>query len=132
MKAKKGGEIIFSTDNKVGKLEEIARLIKDNGINIRAISAWVIDGKAFFRLVSSDNTKAREALQNLGKDIDEKEVVIVDIPDKVGQLFALASKLKDNNIDLKHIYGTTSQSEKTAAIIFSSNNNDKALKIIAG
>lgn len=131
MKAVKGTEIIFSTDNKVGKLEEISRLIKERGINIIAISAWVIDGKAFFRLVSSDNAKAKEVLQTLG-NIDEKDVVIADMPDKVGQLFALASKLKDNNIDLKHIYGTTSESEKSAVIIFSSNDDDKALKIIAG
>jgi hypothetical protein len=128
MKAAKGTELLLTTDNKVGKLEEIAKAIKDNGINIRAISAWAFDDKAYFRIVASDNAKTKEILQTLGK-VEEKDVVIVDMPDEVGQLFQLASKLKDNNIDIHHIFGTTSEPGKSAIIIFSSDDNAKALQV---
>ena len=131
MKGIKSKEIILKADNKVGELEEIAGAIKDNGINIRAISAWIFEDKAYFRLVVSDHDKAKEILQDFG-GVSEKEVVIVDMPDEVGQLFLLASKLKDNNIDLSYLYGTTSESGgKPAIIVFSSDNNEKALKVIS-
>lgn len=130
MRGVKGTEILLTTDNRVGKLEEIARVIKDNGINIRAISAWAFDDKAFFRLVASDTKKTKEILQSQGT-IEEKDVIIVDMPDEVGQLFLLASKLRDNGIDLKYIYGTASEPRKPAIIVFSSDNNDKALEIIS-
>jgi len=129
MKAVKGQEIILTVENKVGELAEISKLIKDNDINIRGISAWVIDDKAFFRLIASDNEKTKELLKNLG-EVNEKEIVIVDMPDEVGQLFLLASMLKDNNVDLDYIHGTTSESGRAAMVVFSSSNNDKALEVI--
>lgn len=129
MKAVKAGELFLTTDNKVGKLEEISRLVKAEGVNIRAISAYVVGDQAFFRLVTSDNDKAKQALSSLGS-IEDKEVVIVDMPDKVGELYSVASKLKEAAIDLSYIYGTTSEPDKPAVIIFSSDDNDKALQVI--
>ncbi len=130
MRGVKGDEIVLIVDNKVGKLEEVTSTVKENGVNIRAISAWAVEDKAFFRLITSDNEKAKEALAGLG-NIEIKEVVIVEMPDEVGQLDALASKLKDSNIDISHIYGTTSEPGKPAIVIFSCNDNEKALQAIS-
>lgn len=130
MKVTKATELLLIADNKVGTLTEIARQVKDNGLNIRAISAWAFDDKAYFRLVVSDESKAREVLQNLGK-LEEKEVLIVDIPDESGQLFSLTSKLKDNNIDIRYLYGTSSQSGSSAIVILSSDSDQRALEIIS-
>ena len=130
MKAVKGKEIIFTGENKIGELEEIARIIKDNGVNIRAISAWAVNGKAVFRLLTSDNAKTKELLLVKGK-VEEREIVIVEMPDEVGQLQLLAFKLKGNGLDLDYIYGTTHEPGKSAIIIFSANDNEKALGIIS-
>ncbi len=130
MQGTKAREILIGTDNRVGKLAEVAGAIKDSGINIKTISAWAADSKAFFRLVTSDNFKAKEVLQGLG-DIEEKEVVLVDLPDEVGRLAMLVSRLKNKNVDLNYIYGTTSEHGKSAIIVFSSNDNDAALEVIS-
>jgi len=130
MRGEKGLELFLTADNKVGKLEEVSGLLKNGGVNIKSISAWADSGKAFFRLVTSDNAKAKEILAGLGS-VEEKAVILVDMPDEVGQLNDLCLKLKDNNIDLTHIYGTTSEAGKSATIIFSSSDNDKALDIIS-
>ncbi len=130
MRAVKGKELYLTTDDKVGKLQEIASAVKAAGVNIRAISAWGADAKAYFRLVTSDNIKAKEALQSQGS-IEEKEVVIADMVDEVGQLESMASGLKEAGINLTHIYGTTSEPGKSAIIIFASDNNDKALDLLS-
>jgi hypothetical protein len=130
MKGRKGTELLLITDNKVGRLSEISQAVKDNEVDIQGISAWVFDQRAFFRLVVSNQPKTRKILESFGK-VEEKEVVIVEMPDEVGQLFDLASKLKDNNIDISYIYGTTSEPGKAAIVIFSSDNNDKVLEVIA-
>jgi len=130
MRGVKGEEIFLIADNKVGKLAEVAKVIKESGVNIRAISAWGVEEKAFFRLVTSDNAKARGALKKVGT-VEGKEVVIVEMPDEVGQLQALAAKLKDANIDITHIYGTTSEPGRPAIVIFACNDNEKALQAIS-
>lgn len=129
MKAVKGKEIVIVANNKVGELEKIARTLKEEGVNIRAISAWVFEDKAYFRLIGSDNERIQKVLGNLGS-LEEKDVIIVDMPDEVGQLFLLASVLKDNGIDLNYMYGTTSESGKSAIIVFSSSNDNKALEVV--
>ncbi|MBN3040707.1 MAG: ACT domain-containing protein [Candidatus Omnitrophica bacterium] len=130
MKAKLAEELLLITQNRVGKLAEISRTIKDNGINIMAISAWAFDDQAFFRIVASDHIKAKEILESIGK-VEIKKIVIAEMPDEVGQLLELASRLKDNDIDLNYVYGTTAEVGKPATIIFSSNNDIKALDVIA-
>jgi len=130
MKAVKGEEILLETENKVGKLEEIAKAVKEAGVNIRAISAYAVGDKAFFRIISSDNSKARSALESYGK-LTVKEAVIVEVPDEVGKLYNISSNLKNSGIDLRYIYGTTFEFGKPAIIVFSSSGNDKAVEIIS-
>ncbi len=129
MKAVKGEEVFLTTENKVGKLEEVTRVIKEKAINIRAINAYALGNQACLRLLTSDNTKTKEVLRGIGK-VESKEVVIVEMPDEVGQLHNLALLLKNANIDLTHIYGTTSQPKGSAIIVFSCNDNEKALKVL--
>jgi hypothetical protein len=129
MKASKSEEILLITQNKVGKMEEISLLIKENNIDVRGISAWAFDDEAFFRIVASDNQQAKEVLSAVGK-VEEKSIVVVQMPDEVGQLFQLASKLKNSGIDLNYVYGTTAKLGEPAIIIFSCDHNDKAIEVI--
>ncbi|MDD4954950.1 MAG: ACT domain-containing protein [Candidatus Omnitrophica bacterium] len=130
MKAVKGEELILTCDNKVGQLDALTSLLKEKNINLRGISAYAYESKAVFRLITSDNAKAKEAIKKLGS-LEAKEVIIVEMQDEVGQLNAIAKKLKDANIDLTHIYGTTSKPHDSAIIVFASNDNNKALAVVA-
>lgn len=130
MKAVKGEEILLTTANKLGKLEEICRLLKEKNVNLRSICAYAEKNKAWFMLITSDNVKAKDILKDVGK-IESRNVVIVDMPDEVGQLHALTAKLKAVGVDINYIYGTTSKPQESAITIFSSSDNDKALEAIA-
>jgi len=131
MKVVKGEEIFVITDNKVGKLAEVCGLISGADINIRAICAYAVEEKAFFRLITSDNKKTKVVLAKNDYYLEDREAVIVEIPDKVGELHSLVSKLKEAQIDLNYIYGTASKPEAEAIIVFSSNDNDMALDVLA-
>jgi len=129
MKVVKGEEIIVTVENRVGRLEEITGIISKEGINIRAIAAYVENNQAIFRIITSDNLKTKEILSQKGLKPEAKEVVIVELPDKIGELHTMAGKLKEANIDLEYIYGTTTTAE-VATLIFSSNDNEKAIQIL--
>jgi len=129
MKVVKGEEIIVAVENKVGRLEEITGMISKEGINIRAIAAYVENNQAIFRIITSDNLKTEEIFSQKGLKPEAKEVVIVELPNKVGELHRMAEKLKEANIDLEYLYGTTTTAE-VATLVFSSNDNEKAIQIL--
>lgn len=131
MKAVKAKELLIKTDNRVGALADLSGIIGSSGVNIRAISAWSTGSKTFFRLITSDNLKTKDVLRDNGYSYEENDVVIVELPDNVGELSSLAAKLKSKGIDLTHIYGTTSKPGYEAIVVFSSNDNDKVISIIA-
>ncbi|RKY40616.1 MAG: hypothetical protein DRP76_01550 [Candidatus Omnitrophota bacterium] len=129
MKVVKTEEIFLVTSNEVGKLAQITGVIAQKNINIRTICAYVRDNQAIFRIITSDNLRAKEVLSQ-DHNVELKEVVLVELPDEIGQLHKLGGKLKEEGIDLEYIYGTTSSSQ-VATLIFSSNDNEKALKILS-
>lgn len=130
MKVVKREEIVVAVENKVGKLEEITQLISKEEINIRAIAAYVENNQAIFRIITSDNLKTKEIFSQRGLKPETKEVVIIELPDKVGELHKMAERLKEANIDLEYIYGTTTTAE-VATLVFSSNDNEKATQVLA-
>lgn len=130
MRALKAQEILITVENKVGALTHILGLISAADINIKSISAWVVDNMASFRLITSQNLKIQDVLSGYNYSIEEKDVVILGLPDEVGELKNLTIELKEADIDLLYLYGTTSKPEDEALLIFSSNNNDKAVEIL--
>lgn len=130
MKAEHGKELLLTTENKCGKLAQVACLVANHNINIRAISAYAFDERAFFRIVASDHEKAKQVLSSVGK-VEEKDIVVVRMADEVGQLFQMASKLKDYNINLNYVYGSSLTAGKPGIIVFSSDSNSKAIEVIS-
>ncbi|MDD5194383.1 MAG: ACT domain-containing protein [Candidatus Omnitrophica bacterium] len=129
MKAVKGEEVVVVAPNKVGLLAAVTKLITEKSINIRAINGYVLGSDACFRLVTSDNAGTKEALSAIGR-VENKEVIIIEMPDEAGQLAKVAAKLEKAGINLTHIYGTAAQVKGSAIIIFSSNDNNKALDVV--
>ena len=128
MSAKIGKELYVTTPNKIGMLSEITGAIADTGTNIEAICAYAMEGEAYFMIVSGDNDKAKSAL---GKyKVNESEVVVVKMENKVGLAKEMADKLKAANIDLHYIYGTTSGSGP-AILVLKADNNAEAVKVLS-
>ncbi len=128
MKGLKGTEIVVSLEDKAGALGEITSSLKQENINVRAVSGWTQQGKAIIRIVTSDNQKAKEALASKF-EAEEKEVVILEMANEIGQLDSLSSKLKEAGISMTHIYGTTAGEGQPATLVFASDNNDKAVEV---
>jgi hypothetical protein len=130
MKGVKATELIISLEEKSGALGEVTSLLKQEGVNIRAISGWIQQDTAMIRMVTSDNQKAKDVLSSRF-EISEKEIVIVDIPDKIGNLDSLANLLKEADVNMTHIYGTTSDEGQSSSLVLASSDNDKAIEVIS-
>lgn len=128
MAARTAKQLTIITDNKTGMLAEITGNISAAGVNIDAICAYAMDKKAYFMIITNDNEKAMEVLKDY--NVKEDDVVVFELDNKIGAAKEVADKLKEANIDLEYVLGTTSGSGP-ATLVLSSNNNAEAVKILS-
>jgi hypothetical protein len=122
-------QISFETRNKVGQLESVTSVLKDARINIKALCAYGMGKKAYFMLVTNNNTKAKRALKKLKVKTREEGVVGIEMQNRIGQLKNIASKVADAGIDIQYVYGTTGVG-KSSLCILKTVNDTRALKAL--
>ena len=116
-------------ENKRGRLAEITKILKENGVDIRALS--IADTKEFgiLRLIVNDAQKAADVLKEDGFTVSLTKVVAIGIDDRPGGLAAAMEVLRDNEISVEYMYAFISRSEDTAYVILRVANNEEAVRI---
>lgn len=116
-------------ENKRGRLAEITKILKESGVDIRALS--IADTKEFgiLRLIVNDAQKAADVLKSEGFTVSLTKVVAIGIDDRPGGLAAAMEVLRDNAISVEYMYAFISRSEDTAYVILRVANNEEAVRI---
>jgi len=129
VKCTKVKELVVTTQDKPGMLAELSSVVASQGVNIIAICAYSMQGKAVFMLVSSDNQKVKAQATSKGWKVEDREAIMVELVDKVGAAKEVGDKLKAKNVNLRYCYGTTCTCAPDCAcrLVFSSDNNDAIL-----
>ena len=96
-------------ENKPGVLARLCHSFTEHKINIQGLSISDTVDHAVVRLIPSDPDKAREMLESAGVLVVETEVLILNLPDKPGQLGAIADKLAKAKVNIEYAYGTTEE-----------------------
>ena len=124
-----GKEIVITTENKVGILANMSKILADHGINIEGVAGYASEkNEAKIMLVVDDTLRAKEALQKAGyTNLKENEVLVVDLENKAGALKAITAKMAAEKIDIRYTYGTACSTGCPARIILCTNANEKAL-----
>jgi hypothetical protein len=128
-KAIRVNNLIVETPDKVGMMAKVCSVISDAGVNIKAISAYVKEGKGYFMLLTDDNSKAEEALESGGFSVSQEEAVAVELENEVGAAKRMTKKLADAGVNLKYCYGSTGDGTM-ALLVFNSNDNEKAVRTL--
>src|SRR6266581_5489302 len=95
-------QISVFIENKSGRLAEIARLLGEAGINIRALSLADTTDFGILRLIVNDAEKAKAVLKERGFTVSKTEVVAVEIPDRPGGLADLLQVLDEGGINVEY------------------------------
>ncbi|MBC7318417.1 ACT domain-containing protein, partial [Candidatus Bipolaricaulota bacterium] len=79
-----GKELVVRTENRVGLLADIAKLLSTQGINILAVAVFVQNEEAELHLVVDAHHYALESLRAAEFPTEEREVVLVELPNRSG------------------------------------------------
>lgn len=123
-------QISIFVENKPGRLKEVTNILKDNGINIRALS--IADTKDFgiLRIIVNDPEKACAALKNAECTVTITEVLAVGIEDKPGGITKVMDTLYENKISVEYMYAFVSKSDDDAYVILRVVNNKEAAEVL--
>jgi hypothetical protein len=123
-------QISVFIENKSGRLAEIARILGEAGINIRALSLADTSDFGILRLIVNDRERAKAALKENGFTVSKTEVVAVEVPDRPGGLHQILKKLDSESINVEYMYAFVERSGENAVIIFRFDETEKAIKIL--
>jgi len=98
-------------------------------VNINAIFAWGKNKKAYFHMVAEHHRKARNALTKAKFKVTDEDVILVEMPNKPGEVQKVAQKIADAGIDILYAYGSGG-SGRTSFCVFKTEDDRKAIKII--
>ena len=119
-------QISVFLDNKPNQLTGVMKLLKENGINLRAIS--IADTKDFgiLRMIANDTDKTVEVLRKASYVVADTEVVAISIPDTPGQLSRVLDILGSDNVNIEYLYSFLGKSDKSVSFVIRVDDNDNA------
>jgi hypothetical protein len=99
-------QVSVALENQPGQLAAICSILGANAVNIEAVS--VIDSieQGVVRLITSDPTRCRQALQAKGLYVIESDVLVLDLFDRIGKLAEICSALAEARINIDYVYGS--------------------------
>jgi hypothetical protein len=125
-------ELLIETENRVGLIADISRLLGDMGINFNAISVEAANSGAVLHLISNSQLYARDALRDAGFQVAEREVVILELPNRPGELCRVTAALARKDIDIEELYASAPDDSAKALVVLTCSNNGKAVLMLRG
>lgn len=117
-------------ENRPGRLERLTRALKEEGVNIRAITIADQEGFGVIKLLADDPDKAYRALQREGFTAYLREVIAVIMKDRPGGLHEICEVLDREGINIDDAYGFVVQELKTALLVVEVEKIPEAEEII--
>ena len=115
-------------ENRTGRINEVARVLADNGINMQAFSMAETADFGLLRLIVPDVDKAVEVLRSADIAVMVTDVLCVSCPNVPGSLSAILEKLASNDVFIEYMYAFSDG--ETANVIIRPNNIEDAVKVL--
>ncbi|MFC1812078.1 ACT domain-containing protein [Thermodesulfobacteriota bacterium] len=123
-------QISVFLENKAGRLAEVASILAEANVNIRALAVADTSDFGVLRLIVNDNQKAVDALKNRGFTVGKTDVVAVEVEDRPGGLHRILDILHRAGINVEYMYAFVTQTGSNAIMIFRFDNVDDAVKCL--
>lgn len=113
------------SDNKRGELAKIAEALAQSSVNIEAIASENSHPETFLRIVTNDVNTTKRALSRAGYKYDEKNIIVLDLIDRPGELAKLAKRMTRAGVNIESIYLL-----EKARVAMAVDDLKKAMKVI--
>ena len=116
-------------ENRTGRINEVAKILADNGINMQAFSMAETSDFGILRLIVQEVDKAVEVLREASFAVMVTDVLCVSSPNVPGALSAILDKLAQNQIFIEYMYAFSDG--ESANIIIRPDDIHSAINILS-
>lgn len=120
-------QISVFAENRHGAICDIAKVMKDANINIRAITIADTTDFGVVRIIVDKRDKALKALRANNMTVVETDVIALAVDDEPGAFYNALSALNDSGIMVEYSYGFVSPVRDGATIILKCDDQEKAI-----
>ncbi len=122
-------QISLFMENRAGRLAEVARILGQGGINIRALSLADTSDFGILRLIVNDVDRALSLLRSTGHTVSVTEVIAVEVSDKPGGLAEVLGVLEKAELNVEYMYAFVEKATDKAVLVFRFEDTDRALEV---
>jgi hypothetical protein len=123
-------QLVISGQSKPGVIAQVASVLGEAGVNIKAFSAPEVTGTGKLRLLVADLDGARAALKAAKIKFKEETALLLSLKNQPGALMDVAELLTQNRINIKCGYCTPSREGKRAIVVLTVSKTDQALALL--
>ena len=123
-------QISVFLENRTGQLAEIAKLLAENHVDIRALSIAETSDYGLARMIVDDAHKASAVLLAHGDILSMTPVWAVEVPDSPGGLSDLLSLLAQEQIDVEYMYSLFTHKAGHAYMVLRINDEPRFLSTL--
>ena len=115
-------------ENRTGRINEVAQILAENGINMQAFSMAETADFGLLRLIVPDVDKAVEVLRASSFAVMVTDVLCITCPNVPGSLSSVLEKLASNDVFIEYMYAFSDGD--SANVVIRPTNVEAALKVL--
>lgn len=123
-------QISVFLENRAGQLAEIAGILAENKIDLRAISIAETADYGILRLVVDNAEQTASVLKQHGYILSMTPVLVIAVPDQPGGLAPVLATLADSDIDIEYMYSLFTHTEGKAYMVFRVAEEEKFISLL--
>ena len=115
-------------ENRTGRINEVAKILAENGINMQAFSMAETADFGLLRLIVPDVDKAVEVLRASSFAVMVTDVLCITCPNVPGSLSSVLEKLASNDVFIEYMYAFSDGD--SANVVIRPTNLDAAVNVL--
>jgi len=105
-------------ENRAGRLQEVAELLGENNINIRALCVADTSDFGILRMIVDDTDRAISILRDANFSVAKTPVIAVKVTDKPGGLAHTLDAFLKAGLNVEYTYASLTREKDKAILIF--------------
>ena len=123
-------QISVFIENKTGRLASVMEILKNNKVDIRALTIADTTDFGIIRIVVKDAKETLSVLKAQGCTATVTKVIGFTIPDYSGALYDVIDAFEEADINVEYCYSLMCKRQGQADIVVRVDNNEKAINVL--